>query len=326
MRTNQVHNLDLFTSKANENFKKHIKTQSKAALEIINKSINWKQLVEQIEPLLKKASTGRPPFDILTIVKCFILQTIYSLSDPRLEEEIADRRSFQIFLNIQSGDSIPDETTICRYRELFSALGLDKLLFKSYYKQLIEKGLIVEQGTLVDATIRRAYTKPKPGDNSTNRDTGADFTKRGKKTIYGYKGHVGMDMMSKIIHDVEFTPVSVPETYVMDNVLHNREEIIIADKGFARRERKRRFRQSGPIYGILDKAYPSHPLTRKQKKRNKLLSRIRNEVEKPFAFMKSVLNYARCKYYTLARNRFQFVLASIIYNMRRMITLMPAVT
>ena len=128
MRTNKINNIDLFTQAANEGFEKHIKTKSKRALEIINQKINWNDLLEPIEKKIelsknKKSEAGRSPFSLEVIVKCFILQTIYNLSDPRLEEEIADRRSFQIFLGITSGDSIPDETTLVRYRKTFSSLG-----------------------------------------------------------------------------------------------------------------------------------------------------------------------------------------------------------
>ena len=157
MRSNKVSNIDLFTNQANENFKKHVKTQSKQALDILDKIIDWKQLIKPIEKSLLSERTnepaGRRPFSLLVIVKCFILQSIYNLSDPRLEEEIADRRSFQIFLQIHSGDSIPDETTICRYREMFARLGLDKLLFESFNKQLRAKNMILDRVTLVDATI-----------------------------------------------------------------------------------------------------------------------------------------------------------------------------
>ena len=69
---------------------------------------------------------------LLVIVKCFILQQIYGLSDPRLEEEIADRRSIQIFLGLSSGDAIPDETTICRYWDFFARQGLDRKLFHAF--------------------------------------------------------------------------------------------------------------------------------------------------------------------------------------------------
>lgn len=321
MRTNKINNADLFTQKATENYKQHIKTQSKASLEIIKNSINWTELIKPIEKAISRSYTGRKPFDIIVIVKCFILQTIYGLSDPRLEEEIADRRSFQLFLDLQSGDSIPDETTICRYRELFSKLNLDKKLFKLYNKQLKKKGLIVGQGTLVDATIKQAYTRAIPYNNQNNRDKDADFTKRGNRTYFGYKGHIGVDTKTKVIHSVEFTKASVHDSEMLEELLTNKEQIVMADKAYANEKRKAKLRQKGIYHAIIDKAYRSRPLSNKQKRKNKIISKIRNEVEKPFAFMKNILNYLRCKYYNIKRNRLQFVFSSLVYNIRRMLTL-----
>ena len=113
---------------------------------------------------------------LLVMVKCFILQQIYSLSDPRLEEEIADRRSFQLFLGLSSGDAIPDETTICRYRDFFARQQLDRKLFQAFNQQLKDAGLILERGTIVDASIKQSYTKP----SGQSRDSDARFLKRGK--------------------------------------------------------------------------------------------------------------------------------------------------
>ena len=321
MRSNKINNVDLFTQSANDRFRKHVKTQSKEALEIINAKINWSSLVKPLENEFQRSSTGRKPFSLLVIVKCFILQTIYNLSDPRLEEEIADRRSFQIFLGLNSGDSIPDETTICRYRETFSLKELDVLLFKEFYKQLKTQGLVLEQGTLIDATIKPSYTKPKANNNSGNRDQDADFGQKGRKKYFGYKGHIGMDMKSKIIHSTEFTTVSNHDSSKFDDLVTNNELIIIADKGYANEQRKRKYREKGVKYSVLDKAYRNRKLSNKQKRMNRKLSKIRNEVEKPFAFMKNILKNVRCEYYNLRRNRFKFVLCSMIYNMRRMITL-----
>ncbi len=148
LRSNKINNVDLFTESANDNFRKHIKTQSKQALEIINNIVDWKALVKPLENRIekseqRKSEAGRNSYPLEIIVKSFLLQKIYNLSDPRLEEEIADRRSFQIFLGLTSGDSIPDETTLVRYRKKFSVLGLDKLLFKNFNKQLKSLNLII---------------------------------------------------------------------------------------------------------------------------------------------------------------------------------------
>lgn len=320
MRNNKINNVDLFTSAANDNFSKHIKTKSKQALEIIKSRINWQKLLKPIEKEMLKVKAnnspaGRSRFDPLVIVKCFILQTIYNLSDPRLEEEIADRRSFQIFLDLNSQDSIPDETTICRYREMFARLGLDKKLFDEFNKQLKGLNLIVGKGTIVDATIKQAQATPE-----SNRDNDADFTKKRGKVYYGYKGHIAIDEDSEVIKTVEFTKASVHDSSAFDQLVDYSEQAVFADKGYANKTRRKRLEAKDIFDGILAKGYRNKPLSKSEKKLNKLLSTIRNRVERPFAFMKRVLQYGRCSYYDLKRNRFEFIMSAFVYNIRKLIT------
>jgi IS5 family transposase len=320
MRSNKINNVDLFTSAANDKFSKHIKTQSKQALEIIKSKINWEKLLMPIELLISKqkennSPAGRRTFDLLVIIKCFILQTIYNLSDPRLEEEIADRRSFQIFLELNSQDSIPDETTICRYREMFSRLGLDKKLFYEFNKQLKSLNLIVGKGTIVDATIKQSQASP-----SSRRDNDADFTRKRGKTYYGYKGHIAIDEDSEVIKTVEFTKASLHDSSTFEKLIDYSEQSVFADKGYANKTRRNKLQRRNIFDGILSKGYRNKPLSQSEKKLNKLLSTIRNKVERPFAYMKRILNYQRCSYYDLKRNRFEFIMASLVYNIRKLIT------
>lgn len=320
MRSNKINNADLFTSAANDKFSKHIKTQSKQALETIKATINWSKLLKPIEEIISKekqnnSSAGRKTFDLLVIVKCFILQSIYNLSDPRLEEEIADRRSFQIFLDINSNDSIPDETTICRYREIFSRLDLDKKLFNEFNKQLKSLNLIVGKGTIVDATIKQAQANPQ-----SNRDNDADFTKKRGKTYYGYKGHIAIDEDSEVIKTVEFTKASVHDSSAFDQLVDYSEQAVFADKGYANKNRRKKLEANSIFDGILSKGYRNKPLSKSEKKFNKLLSTVRNKVERPFAFMKQVLQYRRCSYCDLKRNRFEFIMSALVYNIRKLIT------
>jgi len=323
MRSNKISNVDLFTNQANENYQKHIKTQSKKALEILKAKIDWNRLIKPIEYKLSKERSyepaGRKPFSLLVIIRCFILQYIYDLSDPRLEEEIADRRSFQKFLELNSGDSIPDETTICRYREKFASMGLDKLMFEQLKRQLRDRNLLLERVTLVDATIKQAQATPE-----SKRDSDATFTKKRGKTYYGYKGHIGVDYGTGAIHSVEFTPANVHDSEMFEQCVHGKEESVYADKGYANRKRKRNLEENGVFCGILDKGYRNKKLTKAQIANNKLLSKIRNSVERPFAFMTRILHYERCRYYDKGRNRFQFVFCAIIYNMRKLIAPIPS--
>lgn len=233
-----------------------------------------------------------------------------------MEEEIADRRSFQIFLDLNSLDSIPDETTICRYREMFARLGLDKKLFYEFNKQLKGLNLIIGKGTIVDATIKQAQAT-----SLSNRDKDADFTQKRGKTYYGYKGHIAIDEDSEVIKTVEFTKASLHDSNAFEQLVDYTEEAIFADKGYANQFRRRKLQRKNIFDGILSKGYRNKPLSTSEKKFNKLLSTVRNKVERPFAYMKRVLNYQRCSYYDLRRNRFEFIMAALVYNIRKLITI-----
>ena len=321
MGLNKIYNEDLFTSKANEKFQKHIKTQSKRTLELLEEKIDWKRLLSPIEKKISKKrenlnEAGRKSFSLEVIVKCFMLQSMYNLSDPRLEEEIADRRSFQIFLGLNSGDSIPDETTICRYRKMFSEEGLDKALFESMNKQLRAKGLILDKGTIVDATLKQAQAS-----FQSRRDKDADYTMKNNKSIYGYKGHIAVEEESTIIKKIEFTKASVHDSDMFDKLVEYNEESVLADKGYASKARRAKLESRGIFDGILDRPYRNRELTKGQITLNRILSRVRRTIERAFGYMKWVLGYGRCSYYDIKRNRFEFVFAAIGYNIRRMITL-----
>jgi IS5 family transposase len=232
------------------------------------------------------------------------------VSDPRLEEEIADRHSFQLFLGLNSGDSIPDETTICRYRD-FPGIGSAKScsgpLMGSYGMQECFLKRVVLWMRVSSGPI------PRP---TCGRDPDARFTKRGDEIYYGYKAHIGIDSTTKVIHSVEFTPANVHDLQMFGYLVTGRECMVIGDKGYADERRKSRLRKAGIYCGILDTGYRNQPLSVKQHRRNKQLSVVRNAVERPFTFMKHVLQYDRCRYYTLARNRFQFMLAAVVYNVQ----------
>ncbi|HOI60404.1 MAG TPA: IS5 family transposase [Candidatus Pacearchaeota archaeon] len=317
MRSNKINNTDLFTSAANYTFNKHIKTQSKQALEIIKSKIDWEKLLKPLEKVISKqkennSPAGRRTIDLLVIVKCFILQTIYNLSDPRLEEEIADRRSFQIFLELNSLDSISDETTICRYREMFARLGLDKKLFCEFNQQLKSFNLIVGKGTIVDATIKQAQAT-----SGSNRVKDADFTQKRGKTYYGYKGHIAIDEESEIIKTVEFTKASLHDSNAFEQLVDYTEEAIFADKAYANKNRRKKLEKNNIFDGILAKGYRNKTLSKAEIRFNRLLSTVRNKVERPFAYMKRILNYQRCSYYDLNRNRFEFIMSAFFYNIRK---------
>lgn len=198
---------------------------------------------------------------------------------------------------------------------MFARLGLDKKLFCEFNQQLKSFNLIVGKGTIVDATIKQAQAT-----SGSNRDKDADFTQKRGKTYYGYKGHIAIDEDSEIIKTVEFTKASLHDSNAFEQLVDYTEEAIFADKGYANKSRRKKLEKNNIFDGILAKGYRNKTLSKAEIRLNRLLSTVRNKVERPFAYMKRILNYQRCSYYDLRRNRFEFILAALVYNIRKLIT------
>ncbi|WP_304040315.1 IS5 family transposase [Ignavibacterium album] len=192
---------------------------------------------------------------------------------------------------------------------------MDKKLFYEFNKQLKNLNLIVGKGTIVDATIKQAQAT-----STSNRDKDADFTQKRGKTYYGYKGHIAIDEDSEVIKTVEFTKASLHDSNAFEQLVDYSEEAVFADKAYANESRRKKLERKNIFDGILSKGYRNRPLSKSEIRLNKLLSSVRNKVERPFAYMKRILNYQRCSYYDLKRNRFEFVMAALVYNIRKLIT------
>jgi IS5 family transposase len=286
-------------------------SRSDKLLKDIQAFVDWDKLVQICQGIYKNSKRGRPTLPIEFSLKCLFLQYLYGLSDPALEDALIDRMSFQRFLGISFDTEIPDFSTIWRFRErLLKAKLLDKL-FDAILEDLENRSLVLRRGTLIDATIVQSARKPrknepKPEDQEGPRqgpktrthcqqDADASHTKKGNKHYYGYKGHVGVDQSSHIIRKKAFTTASVHDSKKRSELLSGDERSVFGDKGYPEDEFKRQLRQQGIYCGILDKGRRTHPLSNKQKKRNKQKNRVRNAVERVFAHFKGLCLYTRVR-------------------------------
>ena len=304
-------------------------------LKQIDEFVDWHKLEKEIEPIYKKSKRGRPTVPIIYSIKCLFLQYLYDLSDPQLEDALIDRLSFQRFVGLSFEEEIPDFTTIWRFRERLIKSGVLDKLFDAIIEMLEERNLILRRGTIVDATIIQSARKPKKkegkedqkGDKdrvkkeSSQQDKDAQFTRKGNKTYYGYKGHIGMDERSGIIRKASFTPANIHDSQEFEHLISGDEASVFADKAYDSQERKRQFRKQGIFYGIIDKGRRNRPLSFRQKKRNKKKSKIRSHVERVFAHFKHHYGYRRARYVKLKRNELQFKFLCMLYNIRQGIAL-----
>ncbi len=304
-------------------------SRSTKRLQQIDGWLDWQPLY-QIGRRIDKTGPkgGQPRTPVRWMIRGLFLQYLYQLSDPQLEDQLIDRLSFRRFAGLPLDQTVPDFSTFWRFREALATQGLVEELFGEINRQLAAKGLLLKQGTVVDATIIDSSGRPLSKDKraelgespSSQIDTDADSTKKGGRYYFGYKGHIGVDVGSKLIRKVAFTPASPHDSTVLEELVSEDERSLFGDKAYAREALKQTARQRGWYYGILDKAKRGAPLSAAQKKRNKRHQRVRAQVEHPFAAIKDRygMRWARAK--TKVRNQARFVMAAICWNIERSIT------
>jgi len=285
-------------------------------LKVIDQKIDWKPIEKELNKLYP-SKRGRPSYPPLMMFKALLLENWYNLSDPALEEAIRDRISFQWFLGLSFTDDIPDETTICRFRGLLADRGLNDKLFRLVNKQLDSMGLILKRGSLIDATLVEANRRP-------GGDPDADWTKRGKKVHYGYKVHMTVDQGSEIIRNVDLTPASVHDSNKFVEMICGDEGAVFADKAYDKDGRKAVLREYGIYCGIMNKGRRNRKLSRRQKRLNKAFSKVRSAVERPFGVLKRSYGWSRVRYVGLVKNRAHIFMASICFNLKKMVVLSGA--
>lgn len=291
-------------------------------LEKITALVEWAPL-ERLLARLHTAETGRPPYSTLSLFKGLLLQQWYGLSDPGLEEALADRASFRFFCGFSLSDAVPDETTFCRFRGALATGGLAEALFAEINRQLDAKGFIVRRGTLLDATlVRAAVQPPRPEEgHAAARDPEAAWTVREnpKKNTYGYKAHVAADQGSGLIRKALLTPANVHDSIPADDLVQGDEAAVYADRGYDKAARRQALRQRGIKDRIMHKAPRGRALDPHRRRRNRLIAAIRAAVEAIFGTWKRGYGYVRVRYRGLLRNHAHLQLLCIAFNLRRAI-------
>jgi len=294
---------------------------SNKKLEAIERLIDWlplQPLAQQVRP----GVDGRPPYNALAMLKALYLQRLYGLSDPELEEALCDKLSFRFFCGFALEDHTPDETTILRFRHDAAKAGVLEQCFAVVTGQLEAKGLLLRQGTMMDASVIRAQRNPPPmkaGKGAVNpQEPDAGWTGRGGKTVLGYKAHLGVDQGSGLVRRVVVTSARVYESEVADDLICGDERAVYADKAYEKKERRAALRAAGIKDRIQHRRHKHLPvLPRWQSLRNLLIGRVRGAVERVFSQFKGIYGMRRMRYRRLAANALHLDLGAIAYNLRR---------
>lgn len=304
-----------------------------AFFEVCEREIPWADLAASVAdvfaaddgdaPAADGNKGGRPHWPVVTMLKVTLLQRWFALSDPMAEEMLRDRISFRRFVGLSFDDATPDHTTICVFRRRLRERGHGSTLFDRTVEILRAKGLVVDGGTLIDATIIEAPRGTRRADGSTTADPCATTTCKAGRGYVGYRAHVAADR-NGILTDFVYDTAAASEHAHFDHLAAHEAAAVYADSGCRSKARVAALTARGVVANLCHRRVRGQAaLTDEQRAFNRAVSRVRAFVEHPFAWIKR-MSGRRVRYRGCVRNGLDFALAAVAYNFRRSFSLTPA--
>ena len=282
----------------------------------------WRQLLAVIEPFYPKGERGRPPIGLERMLRIYFLQQWYGLADEALEDALYDSQALQGFARIDlAAEGVPDATTLLKFRRLLETHDLCQGLFAAINADLTARGLLLREGTLVDATLIAAPSSTK--NEQKQRDPEMHQTRKGNQWYFGMKAHIGADRDSKLVHTVVVTAANVADVTKTAELLHGGEKQVHADAGYTGVEKRPEIvalarkvdwqiaRKRGTIKAMAEGAEKTAVQAAE-----KIKASVRAFVEHPFHIVKNLFRHRKVRYRGLARNGHQlytlFGLANVV--------------
>jgi IS5 family transposase len=297
---------------------KRKRTRREVFLAEMEKVIPWSALLGLIEPVYPKAGRGRHPYPLESMLRIHLLQQWYALSDPAMEEALYEIVPLRQFARLPMTGAMPDETTVLNFRHLLEQHDLAPRILETVNAHLAKRGLLLRQGTIVDATIIAAPSSTK--NQSGQRDPEMHQTKKGNQWHFGMKAHIGVDAETGLVHTATVTAANVADVTQAPELLHGKEKVVFGDAGYTGVERredcaKHRVRwviaeKRGKVRAIVDGRLRA--LT-EQFERAK--ASIRARVEHPFRVLKQQFGYQKVRYRGLAKNAKQVLTLLALSNL-----------
>jgi IS5 family transposase len=302
--------------------------------------VPWARLEALIEPKYPTGGrVGRQPIGVPCMLRMYFLQQWFGLADEGVEDAIYDSQAMREFVGIDlARESVPDATTLLKFRRLLEEHDLTAKLFEGINAHLAERGLLLREGTMVDATIIAA--PPSTKNKEHERDPEMHQAKKGNEWHFGMKAHIGADADSGLVHSLHTTAANESDVAHTHEVLHGEETKVFVDAGYtgvAKREEVVRAQEDGKICKDIEWSVAKRRSTITKmaegtlktltKALERVKAQIRARVEHPFHVVKNLFHFRKVRYKGLAKNKAQlyslFGLANLVIAKNRLMVLAP---
>lgn len=285
------------------------KTKREEFLDIMNEIIPWDEWVEFVRPYYPSGKRGRPTMGIEKMLRMYLLQVWFNLSDEGVEDAIYDSYAFRKFMGVDfMEEQVPDATTLLKFRHLLEENHLGEEFFKAINRVMEATGHIMHGGTIVDATIISAPSSTKNAEKK--RDPEMHQTKKGNEWKFGMKCHVGVDAGSGLVHTITVTSANVHDINEAHKLLREDDEFAYGDNGYSGIEKRdeiqnderlskidfRINRRPKSLPKVSDNAFDWEREIEHRK------SSVRCKVEHAFKIIKDTFSFRKVRYKGLAKN------------------------
>lgn len=303
--------------------------------------VDWEPIEAELS-VIHASPRGRPGKAPLLMFKTLLVQRFYNLSDPATEDSLNDRKSFARFVGLPLDEPAPDYSSISRFRTELVRLGLMEKLLTQLMAQIDKKGLVLREGTLMDATFVASAVRPpsaprqpkaaKPAEDQpvapaepqdpfvagkrSRRDPDARWGKKGRQAHFGYKLHIAVDGERRIVRTHKVTAANVNDCEVGPQLVQPDGGAHYADKGYPSQPLREKLAQHSLPDGIMQLGTKHYPLSPASRRRNGLLAKIRGFVEGVFGETKQRMGLCRARYIGLTKVQFECDLVVFCFNLK----------
>lgn len=270
----------------------------------------WSELERKVALFYPNSvGRGRPPIGLSRMMRMYVAQQCFGLSDEGIEDALYDSQAIRRFVGVDlTREAAPDATTLLKFRRLLETHQLTESIFNAINAHLAEKGLLLREGTIIDATLIAAPTSTKSRDGK--RDAEMHQTKKGNQWHFGMKAHIGVDTRSGLVHTVVGTAANVSDVTQAQALLHGAETDVFGDAGYQGVEKREENLELPVIWHIAmrpskRKALKGTPLGELLERIEHTKASIRAKVEHPFHVVKNLFHHRKARYRGLAKNTAQ---------------------
>lgn len=173
---------------------------------------------------------GRQPYPLATMIRVYILQISYNLSDPATEDLLSENWVAREFVGLDWGAPTPDETTILHFRHLIEKHQLGEKIFGLINAVLQKQGLLIKRGVVIDATFIDSPRSTKNKDQKRDPEMGQG--RKGLVWHQGMKAHIAVDIDTGLVTKVIAGPASEHDLTRAHDVLSGDEKVVYGDSGY----------------------------------------------------------------------------------------------